>query len=100
MDKQDSSAIAVSGAQVENMLHCIGYTPRRAKRGKYIAFRNYFTTSGPNSEWDALVEKGLAESRALPECVSPVGRVYHVTRKGMDFLEVCLGGAKIMEDDD
>lgn len=99
MDKQDSSAIAVSGAQVENMLHCIGYTPRRAKRGKYTAFRNYFTTNGPDCSWDALVEKGLAESRAFPEGGSSAGRVYHVTRKGMDFLEGCLGGVKIMEGD-
>lgn len=100
MDKQDSSAIAVSGTQVENMLHCIGYTPRRAKRGKYTAFRNYFTTSGPDSEWDDLVGKGLAESRAFPGCAGlSADRVYHVIRKGMDFLGGCLGGVKIMEDD-
>lgn len=100
MDKQGGSAIAVSGAQVENMLHCIGYTPRRAKRGKYTAFRNYFTTSGPDSELDDLVDKGLAESRVFPGCVGlSAGRVYHVTRKGMDFLEVCLGGVKIKEGD-
>lgn len=100
MNEQDKfvTVVAVRAEQVELMLHCIGYTPQRVKRGKYIAFRNYFTTNGPRWDWDRLVEYGYAEVEPFSKGCSPDAKMYSVTRKGMDFLEG-ITGIKIEEGD-
>lgn len=92
------TVVAVRPEQVDLMLHCIGYTPKRVKRGKYIAFRNHFATNGPRWEWDRLVEYGYAEVEPFPQGGSPAAKMYSVTRTGMDFLEG-VTGVKIEEDD-
>lgn len=93
-----TTVVAVRAEQVELMLHCIGYMPKRVKRGKYIAFRNYFTANGPRWEWERLVEYGYAGVEPFPRGCSPAAKMYSVTRKGMDFLEG-VTGVKIEEDD-
>lgn len=99
MLKQDKTmtAAALSAEQVELMCHCIGYKQKRVKRGRYIAFRNYFTTNGSRWEWDKLVEYGYAVVSPFPQGGSPAAKMYSVTRKGMDFLER-VTGVKIEED--
>lgn len=100
MTNQDKplTVVAVRSEQVDLMLHCIGYMPKRIKRGKYIAFRNYFTTNGPRWEWDRLVEYGYAEIEPFPRGHSLAAKLYSVTRKGMDFLEG-ITGVKIEDGD-
>ena len=89
---------ALGADQVENMLHCIGYSVRRIKRGTYTAYRNRFITNGPRDEWDRLVKDGYAKVKPFSGGTSPSARLYSVTRKGLDFLESCTG-VKIVEED-
>lgn len=89
---------AIRGEQVENMLHAIGYKAKNVKRGKYIAFRNHYTTNDSEPQWDKVVESGHAAVKDFGEgFINPKAKMYSVTRKGLDFLEGVIG-AKIIED--
>lgn len=73
--------------QIENMKHAIGFQRDRVKRGKYIAFRNYYTTNDINLSWENLVEFGYATRRKLNGHVGDNGQVYFVAKKGFELLE-------------
>lgn len=92
------SVTAIRGDTVDKMLHAIGYGgEHKAKRGKYVAWRNRYCTSGPSAEWENLVAKGLAVSRAETGGCMPNGAVfYFLTRAGLDFLQGVID-AKIVE---
>jgi hypothetical protein len=47
------------------MKHAIGYEARSVKRRIYKAYRNYFTTSKPDADWQKLVEMGLQRQDRL-----------------------------------
>lgn len=85
--------------QIENMKHCIGFRGDRVKRKKYVAFRNYYTTSGDSQSWDGLVSLELAVKRPFPNGGGKNPQCYFVTKKGMDLLGRLLE-CKIVEDKD
>lgn len=80
--------------QFENMAHCIGFQQDRVrgrKNRRYEAFRNYFTTSDNDPEWDNLVEQGLAEKHPFPSGGGTNPQAYHVTLAGMEYLSRITG---------
>ena len=85
--------------QIENMKHAIGFRRDRIKRGKYVAYRNYYTTSNINLSWENLVEFGYATKRKLDNGVGDDPQVYFVTKKGIEALGRFLG-VRIVEDED
>lgn len=79
----------VSLDQLENMKHCIGFSGDKVcgrKNRKYTAYRNYFTTSDNNQNWDNLVVQGLAEKEAFPAGHGNNPQIYTVTNAGIEFL--------------
>lgn len=68
--------------QIENMKHAIGFDLTKIKRGKYSAYRNYFTTSGLDKSWDDLVNKGYAQVGNFGK-----GKWYSVSQDGIKALE-------------
>lgn len=73
----------ITEEQVNLMLHAIGADSTKARKYKgkyyYYAYRNGFDAGGNDiSKWDELVSIHLAEKN----------RVYHVTRLGINVLEV------------
>jgi len=80
----------VTLAQIENMKHCIGFSGDKVKRKKYVAYRNYYTTSGNHAGWDELFRLELALKRPFKNGVGEDPRCYFVSRKGMDLLERIL----------
>lgn len=80
--------------QINDMKHCIGYEQRNVKRGKYIAYRNYYNTGGERElGWDELVEQGYANHWQRFD-----QHYYCLVQKGFDYLQEILG-VKITEMD-
>ena len=77
----------ISIKQLDYMKHAIGLRKDRIKRHKYEYFRNYYSLSVICPVWEDLVSKGFAYSRGNESHYSEGGKVYSVTRKGMDLLE-------------
>ena len=89
----------VSVKQIENMKHCIGFSESRVKgkkNRKYDAWRNYFTTGGPDKDWDNLVEQGLAFREVFPHGGGSDPKLYYVSLDGFEFLGKILS-AEITE---
>ena len=82
--------------QIDDMKHCIGYDPKKVKRGKYEAYRNYYTTSGDHAGWDNIVAAGLADKRAFPHGIGDNPQCYSLNEQGIKFLSDLLG-CKIIE---
>jgi len=89
---------SVTLKQINDMKHAIGFDGKRVRRRKYVAYRNYYTTSDNSSSWDALVELGLAVKRPFENGIGGNPQCYFVTKKGMEFLERLLE-CKIMEEE-
>ena len=73
-------------AKIEMARHCIGMDNRKTyhRHGKefYRPYRNYYSTFWKEPNWESLVESGFAERG-----YTPLGNViYHMTRKGLDWL--------------
>lgn len=64
----------------------------------YKAYRNYFTTSKPDDEWQKLVELGLATTRPFEIGCGDQPTVYFISEEGFTFLSVLLG-IKVVESD-
>ena len=76
--------------QINNMKHCIGFKGEGVKRRKYVAYRNYYTTSGSDPSWDSLVGLGLAIKRSFPNGVGDNPKCYAVSKSGIELLERLL----------
>lgn len=89
------SAIAVRDTALEKMKHAIGFTFNKVEKNKYIAYRNYYATPrSDDNDWKYLVSIGYAQLGDITEnCI-----YYHVTEKGINFIEQ-VTGIKIEEDD-
>lgn len=71
---------------IELMKHCIGYTQRSVKRGKYEAYRNFYNSGEERDPaWDELVAEGLAKQFIRFEQY-----FYCLTEKGIELLERIL----------
>ena len=84
--------------QIGDMKHCIGFDHKRVKRGKYEAYRNYFTTPDDNESWDDIVKAGLADKRPFPHGTGSNPQYYSLNQQGIEFLSRVLG-CKIAEID-
>ena len=84
--------------QIDDMKHCIGYEPKKVKRGKYVAYRNYYTTGDDHAGWDDIVKAGLAEKYSFPHGIGDNPRCYSLNEQGIKFLSNLLG-CKIVEMD-
>lgn len=79
--------------QIDLMKHCIGLDsskPTGVKCRKYEAYRNYFTDSQDNTEWDILVMQGLAIKRDMPIHTGEIHKLYRVSKKGIELLQYLL----------
>jgi hypothetical protein len=78
--------VKVTIEQIRVMKHAIGYEPRKVKRGKYIAWRNYFACYNEQPDWEELVSMRLAikQKHERQYC-------YHVSDEGIGFLSGVLG---------
>ena len=87
MAKED---IKLSIGQIRKMKHAIGLKETSPIRhGVYEAYRNCYDNGDyPNEEWDELVKLGLAIRRKYTIFDSVV---YHVTKKGFEYLSELLG---------
>ncbi len=84
----------VSDRQISEMKHCIGFSEKKVKNNKYLAWRNYFSTSNHDSSWDNLVIQGLASKRDFKLGRKERGedpQIYSVTKNGFKFLEEVTG---------
>lgn len=77
--------------QIDYMKHCIGYERKSVKRGKYKAYRNYFTTSNNDPIWDDIFKSGLAVKRSFPNGGGDNPQCYSLNDKGLKFLSDLLG---------
>jgi len=75
------------------MKHAVGLDQVNAKpkRGKYTTYRNYFCTHGKDTDWESLVECGVATYHNSDPSV-----YYHVSPGGLQLMERVLG-FKIVE---
>jgi len=87
----------INSKQIEDMKHAIGFNQIKVKNGKYLAWRNYFTTSDSDESWDILVLQRMAIKRPfrLGKGVNP--QCYSVTKEGIKYLENKLGIKIIMD---
>jgi hypothetical protein len=91
----------VTSVQIDDMKHCIGIDCGNitgTKHRKYSAYRNYFTTSGDDADWDKLVEQGLAVKRDFPHGCGDNPKAYSVSDEGKKFLGEIMQ-IEITEDD-
>ena len=79
--------IHLTERQIHILKHAIGYSPERIKDGRYAPYRNRYAAQTDDSDWEKLVEFGLAE-----KYVEKSGYVwYYDSRKGLDVLGEILG---------
>ena len=78
---------------IKLMMHCIGLDHKKPYRrhGKlyYRPYRNYYG-AGPRDceDWDLIVDAGHAKAGCINQ---HGGRIYWLTREGLDFLGRHLG---------
>ena len=77
--------ITLSISQIDKMKHAIGYERRKVKRGVYEAYRNYYSVTGENSDWEQLYDLGMAFI-----CPQEKMTFYGLTEAGFDTLEKIL----------
>lgn len=82
--------IIISTKQIENMKHCIGFDRKKVKRGKYEAYRNYYTTPDNDLYWDGLMDMGLAHKRYYSDGVGDNPQCYWLSDKGFEFISRLL----------
>ena len=84
----------LSSVQIDDMKHCIGFSHERVsgkKKPKYEAYRNHFTASDNDEDWDALVVQGLARKRDFPQGGGNNPKAYCVSELGFEVLGEILG---------
>ncbi len=85
---------SISLEQIRLIKHTIGFDRRKVKRGKYIAWRNYYVADREMKDWESLVEWGMAVRYERMDSIC-----YCVTDKGFDLLASILE-IKIIKDDE
>lgn len=80
--------------QIDLMKHCVGFENGRVrgtKHRQYEAYRNYFTTSGDDAQWDDLVSQGLAIKNDFPRGCGENPKIYVVSIEGLELLSGITG---------
>lgn len=81
----------ISIKQIDKMKHCIGFEISKVKRGKYVAYRNYYTMPDINSEWEELVNKGLAMRDKYIHGCGTNPQIYSLTVEGINLVQSITG---------
>lgn len=76
--------IKLTAEQINKMKHAIGFTPAKAKKGNYKAYRNYYVSWNDDADWDGIVAAGLAIKRK--DIFYELNVVYHLNAKGIELL--------------
>ncbi|ROS85120.1 hypothetical protein EEK90_02975 [Muribaculaceae bacterium Isolate-036 (Harlan)] len=76
--------VKLTAAQIRKMKHAIGFTPAKAKKGSYKAYRNYYVSWNDDADWDGIVAAGLAIKRK--DIFYELNVVYHLNAKGIELL--------------
>lgn len=87
--------IKISVNQIGMMKHAIGYSADRVKRGKYRAYRNYYTAPNPVPGWEELVAAGIAAKRHDEKRLY---YMYRLTEAGIAMLADIIG-IRIVEEE-
>ena len=82
-DDEIKKKVSLTVSQIDKMKHALGYERISAKRGKYVAYRNYYSCSAENRDFEYLVFWGLAYES------SPY--YFHITKLGAEILGEILG---------
>ncbi len=88
----DTRDVMLSAKHIDYMKHAIGYRREDIKRGKYQAYRNYFTTVDRDPVWEYLCDYGLAKRHDS----SLTGVLYIVMPAGIRLL-ADITGIQILE---
>lgn len=80
--------IRLSMTQIQKMKHALGLNHPFNTQKALVTYRNYYVT-GDDSEWNELVDRGLANKRNDP--FSKGDFVYHVSERGLDLLSEIMG---------
>lgn len=72
----------IKAEQIRLMKHAIGFDIKKIKRGKYVAWRNYFCSYSKSEDWEKLVNAELASKEEREKAV-----YYFVEDKGFRKLE-------------
>lgn len=89
------SEIKLSFGQIEKMKHAIGLGYENMKKSRYCAYRNRYTVSKPDNDWEELVSIWYATKREF-EIEEQIA--YYVSELGIKYLS-CLFGRIIKEMD-
>lgn len=77
-DEVIKKKVSLTISQINKMKHALGYERSSVKRGKYVAYRNYYACGSENMDFNYLVSWGLAyESSA---------HYFHITKLGAEIL--------------
>ena len=81
-------AIKLSIEQINKMRHAIGMKSQTPSKKIFTPYRNYYIT-GEDSDWEELVEAGLASKR--PDIFNKDDIIYSVTIAGYGVLQEITG---------
>lgn len=72
--------------------HAIGFDIRKARRGLFEAYRNFYDTGKRSDpDWEEMVVEGYASCDIREYGVFEGYHFYHVTEKGVKFLSEITG---------
>lgn len=77
-DGEIKNKVSLNISQIDKMKHALGYERSSVKRGKYVAYRNYYACGSENRDFQYLVFWGLAFES------SPY--YFHITKLGAEIL--------------
>ena len=80
----------MSKEKLEKMKKAIGYADLYAGRDSYLAYRNIFLCTQPDSDWEELVREGLAYNNAAQQWSAHLIS-YIISERGFALLEQLLG---------
>lgn len=82
-DEEIKKKVSLTISQIDKMKHAIGYARHYVKRGKYVAYRNYYACGTENRDFQYLVFWGLAYESSQ--------YYFHITKLGAEILGEILG---------
>lgn len=93
IDEPPVTELKKTAEYIKLMQHCIGLKPgSRIVKGRYTAYRNYFSTERNNKSWSEICSQGYAEYS-----LQGTEATYYLTPLGYKYLEDIMN-IKITED--
>lgn len=82
-DEEIKKKVSLTISQIDKIKHALGYKRTSVKRGKYVAYRNYYSCGVENRDFQYLVFWGLAYESSE--------HYFHITKLGAEILGEILG---------